>query len=98
MTKKQYQLCKTIFRYKTLGAITRIVDVDYLTLQQELNNQLNFSDGEIDDDTVVTLKNSLQNDYESYRSDMIRSNLSMALSAIAAIAAITSTVLQIIRR
>ena len=85
MTKRQYKLCKYVLRYKKLGIITEKAKTDYLDFQAELNHQLKFSDAELTDDTEVKLKQPLQAEYETYLSDRRRSNLTIGISAVAAI-------------
>lgn len=97
MTKRQYKLCKYVLRYKKLGKITEKAEIDYLGFQAELNYQLNFSDTELNDNTEVKLKQPLQAEYETYLSDRRRSNLTIGISAVAAIGSAISAAPHIVQ-
>lgn len=85
MNRRQFRLCKVVLREKSLGKIQAASGVDLESLQDILSPEsLTFSDYTPGKNTVVTLSDSLIDDFEAYRSarfDMFF-NRSISISAL----------------
>ncbi len=91
MTKQQYKLCKAIIRYRYVDKIIKNTSLkDYMDLQYQLDYQLDFSDDNMDMHTLVTLKNPLQEEFESRRSKHWKSNMTLFFAGVAAVASLIS--------
>lgn len=91
MTKQQYKLCKAIIRYRYVDKIIENTYIeDYIDLQHQLDYQLDFSDDNMDAHTLVTLKNPLQEEFESRRTGHWKSNLTLVFAGLAAVASLIS--------
>lgn len=91
LTNNQYRIFKAVRKYRTLPKILSATGIsDYLTLQEDAGiGMLDFSDCEMDENTIVTLTNPAAEALESRR----RANWDFFLTHIVAVyAAIMATI------
>ena len=87
MTNEQAKLCKIIMRYKKLTVILKKSGVpNYLDLQEILGpKNIDFSDTQMNDNTIVTLENPIIEELEQRRSRSIDHLFTRTLSIMAII-------------
>ncbi len=90
MTNEQIRICKIIRKYKMLKPILDKSGIDdYLALQEIFDpGDLNFSDYEFEDDTIVELSREATEEYEKQKFDIFYHRAPLTLSIIAIIISI----------
>lgn len=90
MTNRQAKLCKIILRHQNLPAILKKSKIsDYLAFQYEFEpGDLDFSNTEMDDTTIIKLSNHILAEYEERRRTIWDQKITRILSIIAIIISI----------
>lgn len=98
MTDRQYEICKNVLKYKTLGKILKKAKIDNYTMLQEhfSCNSLEFSDWHYDDNTQVFLDRSLLEKFETRKKHDRRHLITTIIAICGAVTGTLSILLQMI--